>query len=84
MRFFSKLPKKDSTTALPINATGCLDLPEPQRQSFGASACAVHAVQKQHVKMDVEVQRTAEALDQSHGAGYSRGDHPITLGRKPL
>jgi hypothetical protein len=35
-----------------LNATGCLDLPEPQRQSFGASASAVHAVQKQHVKMD--------------------------------
>jgi hypothetical protein len=29
----------------------------------------IHAIQKQHVKVDVQVQRRAEALDQRHGPG---------------
>ena len=32
----------------------------------------VHTIEKQHVEMDVEVQRTAEALDQGHCTGLQQ------------
>ncbi len=33
----------------------------------------VHAVQKQHVEVNIQIQRAAEALDQGHGAGLCHG-----------
>lgn len=33
----------------------------------------IHPVQKQHVKVDVQVQRRTEALDQRHGPGRGAG-----------
>ena len=39
-------------------------------------AVNVHAIQKQHMKMDVQVQRAAKALDQGDGAGVCAESNP--------
>ncbi len=44
----------------------------------------VHPIEEQHVKVDVQVQRRAEALDQRHGAGVANGagSRRATVGRE--
>ncbi len=40
---------------------------EPDARSIGA--IDVDTIQNEHVKVDIEVQRTSEPLDQRHGTG---------------
>ena len=49
----------------------CFDPAKPSTGSMGV--VAVDSIQKQHMKMDVQVQRTAKALDQGNSAGVCRG-----------
>jgi len=65
------------------------------RQTQRAAAGTVHPVQKQHMKMNIQVQCAAEALDQGHGAGLCcglceaclagqmRGDGAVDNGQRP-
>jgi hypothetical protein len=48
-----------------------LNASKPQRVSIGTAD--VYSIQEQHMKMDIEIERTAEALDQGHGAGLCHG-----------
>ena len=44
-----------------------LNLSKPHRMSTGTAD--VHPIQKQHMKVDIQVQCAAKSLDQGHGAG---------------
>jgi hypothetical protein len=63
----------------------CADLPDQPLQLVRTRPChgaelrrvgaleQIHPVQKQHVKVDVQVQRRAKALNQRHGPGRGAG-----------
>jgi len=50
---------------------GALPPPKPQRAPIGPTN--VYSIQKQHVEVDIQVQRTAETLDQGHRASLYKG-----------
>ena len=46
--------------------------PDPEEPGCSIGTLNVHAIEEQHVKVNVEVQCTAEALDQGDGTGLGR------------
>jgi len=51
-------------------------MPKHRRRPFRRQ---IHPIQEDHVKVDVQVQRRTEALDQRHGAGEPRGAGEASL-----
>ena len=49
----------------------CLYSPKPHRAPIGTAD--VYPIQKQHMKVDIQVQRTAETLDQGHSTSLCHG-----------